>query len=221
MQQQNMTPNDSHGQSATSAGSNRAGLVRWFVMSALGLTVLTLTAAHAPARIKLIGLFVVGYGLAAGAGLGALARISGVQRRRLIVWLATAFIAAGEVGMAVEAHRLYAAHVQRNVEGDKNVLTMARLFREGSLPDDPQQRAQYEQMQQTVRKAADLRRREQEKQSSFAGYLRHRISPLGSWPDPWPAVFWLAEVLLGTAAGTWIMSRMTRTIGRTPAPPAS
>lgn len=196
--------------SATSAGSNWAGLLQWLVLSVLGLTIFTLMAAHAPGRIKLIGPFAVGFGLAAGAGLVALARIIGARRRRFIVWWVPVFIAAGQIGMAIESHRLYAKQVRRDSAGDVNVLKLARFLHEGAAPEDPDQKAQYEQMQQSVQKAAEERRRELQEKTSFTGYLRHRLSPLGSWPRPWPTVFWLGEVLLGTAAGIWLVIRMTR-----------
>ena len=53
----------------------------------------------------------------------------------------------------------------------------------------------------TKHEISDERRREK---LAFTTFLRDRVSALGTWPAPWPAVFWGAEIIL--AVGTPLLA---------------
>ena len=160
--------------------NERAGLLQWLLLSVVAVSVLTIVAVHAPARIKLLGLFAVFYGLLAGWLLGKAARATSRRFSRLQLVLSFLLIAAGQCGVTAESHRLHRAAVMQQFERS----------REAKSP-------RANEMRQLLREGAH-----------FSAYLRYRVSPLGVWYEPWPAVFWGFEVLVCGAAGTWLTARL-------------
>jgi hypothetical protein len=177
----------------------------------VGLTALTLAAAHAPGRIRLLGLFAVafgavcGWGLARGAAYFAVTVMpvdSSLKRKqrndnsrpslalqasimRLVI--VGVLIAAAETGLTLESWRLYVVELRKLY--DPEASTEAVGGGQPFVPDSLLKQAREERQQVLVEK------------SRFAAYLQHRVKELGDWSAPWPAVFWLGELLLGTAAG--------------------
>ena len=179
--------------------SGRAwALSRWLAAGAVFLTAWTLVCAHAPSRIKLIGLFALAYGLLAGLVLKHLARLAGLRPSWQLPALTFVLVAAGQVGLALESHRLYAAEVQRNIESDKSRAALALMLQTSEPPADPESRALFDDMRQTLGAPSQTR---------FADYLQHRLSSLGNWPAPWPEVIWCLEIAASAAAAAWLASR--------------
>lgn len=164
----------------------------WLVVSLLGLALAALAAAWAP---KMVGLFLIGFGLLAGAVSGTLARAFQV-RGRAVVPLSALLITTSLVGLTLRTHQIWAERTRAIIQSNDAppVLLPPSESLEG-LPDDI--RRTFESA--AVAQRPDLR---------FPAYLKDRTSPLGTWPWPWPALFWGAEIVAGTAAGTWLARRL-------------
>jgi len=96
-------------------------------------------------------------------------------------------IAAAETGLTLESWRLYVVELRKLY--DPEAATEAVGGGQPFVPDSLLKQAREERQQVLVEK------------SRFAAYLQHRVKELGDWSAPWPVVFWLGELLLGTAAG--------------------
>ncbi len=186
----------------TNANTGRFYL--WLTASVLGVTVLTLVCVQAPSRIKLLGLFAVGYGLLAGLWIGRLLRETRVDCVKTAAVLAVVIVAVGMVGMAVESHRLYAAAIARQYAIDPNTLLAGKTAIVGGLESPAHfEKIFQESRQQRLEMLAEM--------TSFSAYLRNRTagphtSAMG-WPHPWPWALFVGEVLLASVAGAWFIFR--------------
>ena len=173
--------------SRTTAGA----ALRWLFVGAVGLAAMSLVCAHAPPRFKLLGLFAIVYGLSAGLFLGKVAEALGVYSRRFVLVASLVLIAAGEIGLTLEAFRVYR---DTEIEG---VLAAGRRL----PPAGGGQGASAGALAESARKVAESLLSEQIR---LGDYLVHRTrvkhdSP--GWPGPWPVVLWWAEVIIGMVAG--------------------
>jgi len=188
-------------------------LARWLFLGVIGLAALTLAAAHAPPRVRLIGLYSVGYGAVAGYGLWLLAGLTNAPAGKRCAVLAFAAIVAGQVLLALETHRLLASEAQTAA----STISPAEVMLETAAPpSDPQSRKLFDEMKEAVTGAAAQQRARLEEQRRFGAYLRRRIAPLGDWGTPWAEIFWGAEVVASAAVGAWIAAR-PRAAARSPA----
>lgn len=174
----------------------KARIGQWLLASTGAVAGLAVLAVHAPNRIKLLGLFAVAIGFLEGYGIGQFAQHGRVPSRRLVGLAAFAIIVAGQIGATWEAHRLYDRTLREQYRADPTALFAGRVgFEPGS--------AMAEILQETRRERAERL----DRLTSLSAYLKHRVSAVGSWSQPWPAVLWGAEILIAGAAGTWIALR--------------
>ena len=172
-------PHPSHDEPASERGAVSAGLL-WVLLSLVIVTAITLVAIQAPPRVKLIGLFAVGYGLLTGWLIALAAGPTRFVPGRPGVAVTFVLITLGQCGLALESHRLHRAAEFRTFE------------------KSPQSRLpQAERLRHLLHEA-----------TRFSVYQRHRLSALGQWPSPWPMLFWTGEVLLAGALGTWLACRL-------------
>lgn len=180
----------------------------WLALGAIFLTAVTLLCAHAPARIRLLGLFAVAYGLFSGYALKHLARIVALRQAGAIIALTFVAVAAGQSALTLESYRIaaaaHASEMQRELESDKSRAALALILQSSAPPADSQARQMFDEMQETL----GIR-------MSFANYLARRFSTLGQWSSPWPEIFWSVEILMSAAAGAWMASRPMKT-GKSP-----
>ena len=169
----------------------RAPWLQWLTVAAVALTIAALGAAWLP---KMVGVFLIGYSLVAGALLGWLAHLFSL-RGRAVVAIASALIAVSAVGVTLRAHQLWVGRSKAILAKNKSD-SPPPFF--GSLEGLP------EEFQRAFASASAARRPD----LSLHAYLRNRVHPLGEWPSPWPVVFWGAEVAAGAAAGAWIVHRV-------------
>ncbi|MEX2287287.1 MAG: hypothetical protein WD648_09375 [Planctomycetaceae bacterium] len=190
--------NKAHRLTSTSSVESRpvglANLALWLLFAVVGLTALTLVFVHAPGRIKLIGLYAVVYGLIAGGALGLLARKLRLPSTMRLVVISFLLIAAGEMGIAIESHRVWAAGGWDAFDKSPTGKLAAEVLINPGSPAD---------LRASLQESLDR----QHEEFSFPGYLARRVSPLGAWPAPWPTVAWLAEVVLAAAAGCWAFQK--------------
>lgn len=158
----------------------------------VALTALALAGAHAPAPVRLIGLFCMGFGLLAGWILAWLSGQILETPHRWVVWPALVLIVVAEVGLTLESHRLWVAAFERRQQ-DANASVMLRQLE--SQPDVP---AGFK----------DEFAQARAERTGFTSYLKARASALGEWDSPWPAVLWLGEMLVGSLAGAWLFRRL-------------
>ena len=185
---------------AESPRTSPGAWLQWLVMAVLALVVLTLAAAYAP---KMIGLFLIGYGLAAGGILGWLARLCGLAGRVLPMSCAV-LIAVGTVGLTLRTHQLWTERTLALVKETNARSPFPSLGSINGLPGDI--RGSFQQALATRSPRTD-----------FPAYLHDRLTPLGDVPSPWPAVIWGAEVAFAAAAGAWLAHRMVGPVGSEPA----
>ncbi|MCA9076454.1 MAG: hypothetical protein KDA93_15610 [Planctomycetaceae bacterium] len=161
----------------------------------IGVAVLTAFAAWSPPSIRKLLLFSVAYGLCVGAIVNRAAKDSGI-RRLIAVGLTLGLTVTGLMVIAVRGHRQFEAEKTAAVKAAPD-QAMARSIIEAAAVHDPQLAAQLAEEAET-------------RELSFGDYLALRVRPLGEWSQPWPVVFWGAEVLLAAACSGFLVSRQLR-----------
>ena len=155
----------------------------WLVRAALVVLAISIAAAHAPIRVKLLGLFSIGAGGAMGAASAFFTKPhpDRVPRR----WLAILFLMAfsGLAGSTWLAFRSEAASQAKSPQQQMAATMMKQMERDSNGEIVPA----------TSISAVD----------EFRWYLTRRVKQLGSWPSPWPELFWIAELLAGGVAAAW------------------
>ena len=191
----------------------------WIAGSAAILWMWAWGAAYAPPSLRLLIL----WGIGAGVLLALLTRALKLPHARLMAVLA--FVATGVGGIAYTwacSQQGLDAIRERIVQFDKRMQSdpanaIIRQFEEArDIAADPDalaksglSRAEYERQRREFldeisrsRGVREARRRELEHQLTFDGYLHRRVASGGAWPNPWPALFWGAELLVaGLLAG--------------------
>jgi hypothetical protein len=169
--------------------TGRTSTPTWLAASLLATGAISLAAAHAPPRIRLIGLFPIGFGLLVGWLLVRLAsQFETFPSRRVLVTAAALLALGGWIGTTWETFRI---DETLSVKSPQDELA-ARMMREFD--------------QQT--KGAGPEQSRPSTVASFRTYLSRRIRQLGDWPSPWPECFWLAESVAAAVAGGIIASRV-------------
>jgi len=190
---------------ADGPNSQRGSRGGWLAVSLIGTVAVTLTAVHLPGRVKLIGLFAVGYGLLVGWGTSRLAATFRVRSRGLVVSFALLLAFVGQLGMAFESHRLFSARQRSAQKEQLKDSPMGRLLLRNidseTPPDDPEQRKHYKAMREVLH-------------PPFSAYLKYRTRAITQYypslrdlPEQWPIVLWIVEGLLGTCAASVIAWR--------------
>lgn len=169
----------------------------WFLLGLLATAALSGLAGHAPARLRLLLLFPLAFGLLTGAALALLAR-SLELRRPFVTSLTAAFLAIGGlVNVARIAYGELAAQARREVDADPQRLLALQVL---GLPEhqDVEGRRAYHLQRMALR-------------PTFGDYLASRLTGVVGWsPAPWPEVVWGLEVLSGGAGAAWIAWRTLR-----------
>ncbi len=167
--------------------------LQWVGFSLVGITALVLLAAHAPPRIRLLGLFAVLTGVVAGWGIGKFAikfkvPIHGMPPSITVGLL----LAGGQVGVTLESWRLdiNRKHHEYFVESREDVPAV---------------------LWESQRKELE---RIFARETTFSAYMQSRLTELkkrtdseDDWSDTAAAAFWLVEVFLGIAAGLFVFRK--------------
>ena len=152
----------------------------WLARTTLVALALSIAAAQAPTRVKLLGLFVVGVGGAMGAASAFFTRPHPTR----ISWrwlLAMSLMAGGGLaGSTWLAFRSEAASLAKSPQQQMAATMMKQMERDsgGEIPSAPSVSAVNE----------------------FRWYLARRVRQLGKWSSPWPELFWCLELLAGSVA---------------------
>lgn len=187
------------------AGTHSASWSGFVILLALSVVAATILFAHAPARIRLIGLFAVAYGAVVGYLAAQFAKRTGLPCSSMAVALTFLAILVGQIGVAVESYRL--AH-RETLFTPEHAAANAMLSA-AEPPENPRSRKLLEDMQATLGRG-----------QNFSNYLGHRVAALGAWTRPWPEIFWVLEMLLASASGVCVL-RVTTKVELVPAKPAA
>jgi MFS family permease len=158
-----------------------ASTIFWLAACVVTTIAISLAAAHAPPRIRLIGLYSIAFGLLIGWLSIWLAAMFDVRPSiSLCAAVAGGLSLCGLVGSTVETWRL---------DESQNRGTAKNLLAERMI----------EQMKSEPNSAATVPV-DTSPTSGFRWYLSRRIRQLGHWPSPWPELIWSLELVLGTIA---------------------
>ena len=177
-----------NGQSEPSFGGS--SVLIWFAACAIAVTALSIAAAHAPSRIRLIGLFSIAFGLVVGWGVVRLAsQLQLKVGRRVTVGTAVLLALSGLIGSTWLTSRLDEA-ISANSSKDALASRLIREFeRQEKVPgSDNQGRFEV---------------------TEFQKYLSRRLQNLGTWSSPWPECFWVTELVAAAVAAGWISFNCT------------
>jgi hypothetical protein len=198
-----------------------ADVLVWFVIGTIAIAVLFSASVHVPQRIKLPGLSGIVLGVLAGWGLGWWAASKNLRRPAVLAVLTWAMIAAGEVLAAIETHQLGIRPEKPNAKPEtiqRDMLTEGMRQYYSEEPDDltEDELARWREgrdLFERGEKKLEQAREEVRLHRSFYGYLANRMDPKkwGKWTYPWPALFWGAEVILGSTLGACVALRTWRT----------
>lgn len=181
--------------STTASRAEGIGSLILFVAAALivgaGLSIL---AAQCPPRVRLLGLFSVGWGAIYGCLLSQLARRIRCSLNSPALVIIALLTLGGLAGVTWQSFRLETPPVTNN-RTHPLAAAMASQIRQSpeNVPDEVKQAFQTE--------AAGPQA------PGFHDYLARRVRMLGIWPNPWPEVFWGAELVLGTSAAIAVALR--------------
>ena len=159
----------------------------WLARAALVVLALSIAAAQAPTRVKLLGLFAVAVGGAMGAASAFFTKPH--PNRVSLRWLLAMALMAlcGLAGSTWLAFRSDAALLAKTPQQQMAATMMKQMERDsgGEIDSAPTTSVVNE----------------------FRWYLARRARQLGTWPSPFPELFWCAELLAGgaaAAAGWWL-----------------
>ena len=163
----------------------------WLLSSSSAIMAVSILAAHAPDRVRLLGVFSIGLGLICGFVSARLSILSGVRSHSVVIVGALLMALAGLIGSTCETARLTAAQHPAN-----NKDRMATLL--------------IEQLKQAVPGEVPVATAKPSWLESFRIHLSRRIDEkrLGKWNRPWPEVLWGIETLAGSAAAGWMARRL-------------
>jgi hypothetical protein len=187
----------------------------WLALGTVGVAIFFTASVHTPLEWKVLGVYPVVLGALAGWGLGQWAAVRKLRASALIIGLVWLLIVAGEVLAAAQTYRARIKPERSELKPeqllDRDMVNEAERQYFSSEPEGLSEegrvrwreaRESFERGEQRRREATEARRLHR----SFYGYLANRIpeKKWGQWSYPWPAVFWGAEVLLGSTLGAWL-----------------
>ncbi|WP_010588160.1 hypothetical protein [Schlesneria paludicola] len=166
----------------------------WLMVSSLATTALTLVSAHAPPRIRLIGLFSIAFGALVGWAIVQLAiRFDAMLPRRIVGLTAVVLTIAGLIGCMIETYRQ-----TRWPDSPKGQMS-AQLHDLGLK--------MVEEMNRQIKPSDTASQVDLYATMSFRRFLARRLAQLGEWSSPWPELFWAAEIGLAAVTSFWVATR--------------
>ncbi|GAB4137533.1 MAG: hypothetical protein Tsb009_05130 [Planctomycetaceae bacterium] len=175
----------------------------WLLTSLAGIALLAFLAAHAPARVRLLGLFALGFGMLLGALLAWLMVEFQVPGSRRLSGLAAILIALGMMGMVAESYRVYVWRLCTLY--DQPVLDV-------SSNEKPLTAQNAKALGPVMKFIREARQEKLAEESRFVRYVERRtqINQQPAWEMPWPWVLLIGECVAGFLAGTWVFHVLSR-----------
>ncbi|MBS0202529.1 MAG: hypothetical protein JSS49_06475 [Planctomycetes bacterium] len=176
---------------------------------------LGIVAAQAPDRIRLLVLFALGFGLLLGWLAARMSALLNVPRNRtrlgilavatlggLVLTLCQTVALLPTSQPSTKIHPIAAlveTQQQRSAEpaSDSEPQVILEPIDPAKVPPPPASMAQFQKLRQ---------KSEPQFSTRIQTYLHNRIAR-GTWPQPWPELFWAGEVVLGMTGAVWMASR--------------
>jgi hypothetical protein len=182
----------------------------WLVVGIAGVGLLFVASVHFPDTIKVPGLFAVGLAAVAGFGLGHWGTAMNIRPTAAVAIAAWLAIAGGEVIATIKTNSDRVAYLRTQREWQDLTGHPIEEALKRSLDEQPAaQSEEQKRRQQEIRDQIEFGesyRRERLERLTFYGFLKERIPKAwGKWTYPWPAVFWGAEIIVGSTLGAWLM----------------
>jgi len=180
-----------------------SSLMTWLAACLLATGALAITAAYAPPRIRLIGLYSIAFGLLVGWLLVRLAEKLDVTPSRWTMMIVAAMLTLG--GLALSTW-----------ETCRIELKSASQFAKESLEARLIQKMKTQNINEN-----DVIQIERSPLFDFRRHLVRRISPLGKWTIPWAELFWCGELIAAMASSIWVSSHTLQPVRNTTSFPPS
>jgi hypothetical protein len=168
---------------------------QWIVLSVGLVGAMGFAVAHAPPSWQRPGPTALWFSVAGGLAVGGIAVVNRIVSLWLVFLVGFLVIGAAITGMTGERYRVY-------------VNSLKDLYLGQPARQDPNM------MRETITHGQALegfmdefhaeRREVYEAKRPFRVFLSFRLEALGITGEPWPLVFWLAEVFLGGLAGAFV-----------------
>jgi hypothetical protein len=183
--------------------------VRWVVVGIPGVLAFFVVSVFLPDAVKIPGVFAAALGLAAGWGLGRWGKAMNIRPSGAVAIAAWLTIAGGNVLSTVKTNNDRVAYLRtkpmyRDSSDDPIINELKHAL--ATEPDDlsEEDRRQRQAVRDDLERG-ESRRRARLEHLTFYGFLQDRIPKAwGRWSYPWPAVFWAAEIVLGSTLGAWL-----------------
>lgn len=209
---------------APDSGNSKPRIFGWLCAGVLWGASLALGGVFVPVQFRPVGLFLIAFGVIAGVGLGTLARLCRSARTPRFLFLAILLVAGSETSLVFGSYCQHVESVKRETQQalDNSKAEFANdptarfeaQFQEqakaGHDKIDPESARQRQEFRDELDRIARLRYKrleeiEQEgaEMQTFPGYLKYRVSRLGTWRSPWPVLFVCSEIIFGSIAGGW------------------
>ena len=183
---------DSH--NSTAATTPPPAVWQWLVLSLILIGAMSFLTAHAPPAWQRPGPTALWLAIVSGVLVGGIAVVNRIDNRRLVFSAAFVLIVLAIAGMTLERHRLY-------------VNSLAELYLGAPKPAGPGVLGEQMRPGAAAEGLIESFRADHEKiyhaKRPFAVFLSFRLKPLGITESPWPWVFWIGEILLGSLAGAF------------------
>ena len=181
---------------------------QWLVTGSAGVALLFVVAEQFPQRLKLFVFFPLAVAMLAAWGLGRWGAWLSIRSSGLFLVSSGLIIAAANLLTAVKTHRDGVRTMLGQKFWQQPLDPVSAKFKEfvQTEPDDetPEAREQRLAVLAAIERGETVHK-EQRDYLTFYGYLANRIPKAwGKWTYPWPAVFWIAEVLFGSSMGAWL-----------------
>lgn len=176
-------------------------VLAWFVRGFAIALLIGLVSAHAPVRIKLVGLFAVGVAVLSGIAIARFSGPSGATSMRSRNVLLGLCILLGQIALAGEAYRLYFNYLGEH---------FANSPMKGPWPDyTPEQIEAMPAESREVAKQIQQEKLRRKELRAIPAFLQNRLpETMAAWADPWPSVWWIGECLIATLVGTLVSLRL-------------
>lgn len=186
--------------SAMSDAANSLGLAntaKWFLGCVAVSVLLGFAAAHAPGRVRLIGLFPIAVGVLLGVVISHLS-LHFRQKLATAIYVGAVLSGITMTLMYAESFRMYAADVRNAFSEDPSFMLRASARNQStSAKDDPQAAEAAEQLQALIDEGDTARKEALDEITSVPNYLQFRVRGLGELDEPIPLCIALLEAIAG------------------------
>jgi hypothetical protein len=182
--------------------------VQWLATGAAGVALLFVIADQFPQRLKLFVFFPLAVACIAAWGLGRWGARFSIRAGSLFLISSGLIIAGASLLVAIKTHRDGVRTMLSQKYWQQPPDPVSAKFKEfvQAEPEDETPAAREQRLAVLAAiERGEAMHREQRDYLTFYGYLANRIPKVwGKWTYPWPVVFWIAEILLGSSLGAWL-----------------